>query len=173
MPFHLPDGLPFDSAVMSAVPETGRFGWLDVVAVNLSRVGEVSAIWFGLTLLGFFTKRLSTREALIGVVVIMFEWVLTNRVVKHQLHRDRPTPGRPDPKGVRRPTSSSFPSGHSSASGCAAVLVGGLTGWIIPMAVLAIAIGWSRIHLRVHYPSDVVAGWLWGASLATLTLAFL
>jgi undecaprenyl-diphosphatase len=170
MPVRLPDALPLDSSVMSVIPETGRFAWLDLLAVNLSRMGEVSAVWFSLALLGFFTKRLATREAIICVLAIVFEWVLTNRVVKHQIHRDRPVPIRPDPRGVRRPTSSSFPSGHSSASAFAAVLVGGLSGWLVLMALLAFAIGCSRIYLRVHYPSDVFAGWLWGSALAALAL---
>ncbi len=171
MPIRLPDAFPLDLAVMARTPQTGRFAWLDVLAVNLSRIGEVSGVWFALTLVAFFTKRLSSREAIICVLAITAEWVITNRVVKHQVHRDRPTPEQPDPKGVRRPTSSSFPSGHSSASAFSAALVGSLTGWWLPMGVLAIALGWSRMHLRVHYPTDVFAGWLWGAALGWVVAA--
>jgi undecaprenyl-diphosphatase len=125
-------------------------------------------VWFGLTVLAFLTHRLTTRRAILCALAITVEWVLTNRVVKHQMHRDRPTSDQPDPKGVRRPTSSSFPSGHSSASAFSAALVGSWSGWWLPMGILAAALGWSRVHLRVHYPTDVVAGWLWGAALGLL-----
>ncbi len=165
VPIQLPDALNVDRTVMGRVPQTGKSIWVDRIAVTLSKIGEVSAIWFALAVIGFLTNRLSTREALVCVIAMTSEWVLTNRVVKHQLHRPRPTPERNDPKGVRRPTSSSFPSGHSSASALAATLVGWLTGWWPPMALLALAIGWSRIHLRVHYPTDVLAGWIWGFAL--------
>jgi membrane-associated phospholipid phosphatase len=173
MPIRLPDALPVDRAVMARTPQTGRFVVLDHLAVNLSRIGEVSGVWFVLTVVAFLAHRLSTRQAIICALAIMAEWVITNRFVKHQMHRDRPTPEQPDPKGVRRPTSSSFPSGHSSASAFSAALVGSLSGWWIPMGILAVALGWSRMHLRVHYPTDVVAGWLWGAALGLVTAAFL
>lgn len=173
MTLRLPDGIAFDRAVIARVPDTGTYRALDGIAVTLSKIGEVSGVWFALTVIAFVTDRIPARQAIWAVAAITFEWVLTNRIVKHQLHRDRPTPTRPDPKGVRRPTSSSFPSGHSSASACSAVLLSTLTGWWIPLVALALAIGWSRLHLRVHYPSDVLAGWLWGAALGGIAAALI
>ena len=67
-------------------------------------------------------------------------------------------------------TSFSFPSGHS-ASGAA---VFGILGWTavrygapkalvwLFVAVLVVLIGLSRVALAVHWPSDVLAGWLFG-----------
>jgi membrane-associated phospholipid phosphatase len=162
-----------DGTIMRRWPQTHRFGWLDRVAVTASQAGEVSLIWFGLTVVAFVADRLTTREAMIGVGVIAAEWIITNRGVKRFFWRDRPTPVSPDPRGVRRPSSSSLPSGHSAASACAAVFVGQHSGWILPMIVIAVLIGCSRAHLRVHYPTDVIAGWAWGASLGAFALLVL
>jgi undecaprenyl-diphosphatase len=168
----IPDGPNvIDTAVMSAWPQTHRHRLLDTVAVRLSQMGEVSAVWFGLAVLAFLVGDLTTRRALLAVGGIVFEWVLTNRVVKAFVWRSRPLPANADPRGVRRPSSSSLPSGHSSASAFAAVFVGGMSGWWPPMALIAFMLGCSRAHLRVHYPTDVIAGWVWGITLGSVCVA--
>jgi undecaprenyl-diphosphatase len=93
---------------------------------------------------------------------------------------DRPRP----PGALTASTNSSFPSGHAAYStvwvavavvlaravpglGSRAALVGG------GLAICAL-VGFTRIYLRVHYWSDVAAGWALGAaalgSCATLAL---
>jgi undecaprenyl-diphosphatase len=155
-----------DQRVMQSWPDTGHHRVLDQFAVRLSQAGEVSAIWFALTVFAFLVGRFSAAAAIFAVGAIVFEWVFTNRVVKRYVWRARPVPFQPDPRGVRRPSSSSLPSGHSSASMNAAVLVGLMSGWWPFMIPLALLLGGSRFHLRVHYPTDVFVGWLWGAFLA-------
>jgi len=95
--------------------------------------------------------------------------------LKYGFHRPRPVPFF----GVA-PHSYSFPSGHSLFSFCFyGVLAGLITArvrslWLrvvvwASAALLVMAIGISRIYLGVHYPSDVVAGYLaalmWVSSL--------
>ncbi|MEV7600395.1 phosphatase PAP2 family protein [Kitasatospora sp. NPDC089797] len=81
---------------------------------------------------------------------------------------DRPRPVFPDP--VSHADGPAFPSGHAMASAitCAA-LVGllwyrvdrrGRTAACTVSAVAMLSIGWTRTALGVHWPSDVVAGWL-------------
>jgi undecaprenyl-diphosphatase len=64
-------------------------------------------------------------------------------------------------------TSYSFPSGHamgSSAFAFGIVAILWNTKWRIPSIVVAglyvISIGFSRLYLGVHYPTDILAGWL-------------
>ena len=77
---------------------------------------------------------------------------------------DRPRPQMPPGLEtlVRTPDRFSFPSGHSAASLSVglpiALAIGGLWGWGI--LGLAVTVGFSRAYLGVHYPGDVLAGWL-------------
>ncbi|MFD9125963.1 phosphatase PAP2 family protein [Kitasatospora sp. NPDC059571] len=88
----------------------------------------------------------------------------------------RPRPHFADP--VSHASGGSFPSGHAMAS---AITCGALAALIWPVAgralrigscttaaIAVLAVGWTRIALGVHWPSDVVAGWL--GAVATLGL---
>jgi membrane-associated phospholipid phosphatase len=72
---------------------------------------------------------------------------------------------------IALPTGYSFPSGHSmSAMGIYGVIAAALIAMypaarrpvIAAAAVLIAAIGVSRVYLGVHWPSDVLGGWLGG-----------
>ena len=69
------------------------------------------------------------------------------------------------------PDAFSFPSGHSAAAMALAipcVVRGGAVG--IPALLLALVVGASRVYLRVHYLTDVVAGQIVGAAGAVLAI---
>lgn len=69
---------------------------------------------------------------------------------------------RPDGSG-----SGSFPSGHSSGTACAAVVLWDRygPGAGVPAAALAVFTALSRVQLGRHYPSDVIAGAAIGVSV--------
>jgi membrane-associated phospholipid phosphatase len=78
-----------------------------------------------------------------------------NEALKLLFHRDRPSPFF----GLHAPDSYSFPSGHAIASACFYITLAVIFRRSrIAAASLALAIGFSRIYLGVHYPSDVIAG---------------
>jgi undecaprenyl-diphosphatase len=61
----------------------------------------------------------------------------------------------------------SFPSGHTTASFCVAVVISINYPQMLPFTFLfAVLIGISRIYLGVHFPSDVLAGAVLGIASA-------
>jgi membrane-associated phospholipid phosphatase len=70
------------------------------------------------------------------------------------------------------PTSTSFPSGHSASAFAFAHAVSHRLPILgLPLRLLAGAVAYSRVHAGVHYPGDVVAGAILGASAAALVSA--
>jgi len=96
-------------------------------------------------------------------------------VLKKIFNRTRPYIAHPDLitlKELPGPTDPSFPSGHTAFAFSAATSLSlAIPKWyvIAPSFLYAGAVGYSRMYLGVHYPSDVVAGALVGAGSAYLS----
>jgi undecaprenyl-diphosphatase len=100
---------------------------------------------------------------------------LVNTLLKYAVQRERPPTIILDPEPLMEvPTTSSFPSGHTSTSfACAFVLSRLAPRLTVPVFVLATLIGVSRIYVGVHYPLDVLAGAVLGILVATALLRLL
>jgi membrane-associated phospholipid phosphatase len=89
-----------------------------------------------------------------------------NGPVKSLFRRHRPPWEQERPLRLRRPRTSSFPSGHASAAMTAAgVLSQNDPLWPLYYALGAVVAS-SRVYVKIHHPSDVVAGALVGIALA-------
>jgi undecaprenyl-diphosphatase len=82
---------------------------------------------------------------------------------------ERPSSRYAEPRPlVHAPLDGSFPSGHAATSFAAAtVLTFARPRWAPAFFLLALAIGFSRIYVGVHYPLDVVGGAVLGILVAT------
>lgn len=139
-----------------------------------SAVGDFGSIWHVLGVVGAVTGLLEWSQTLVLAVLMGIESLTLNQGVKRLFRRSRPTVAGDDRFTVRRPLTSSFPSGHSSSAFFAAVIV---SGWfsaplIVVTFILAFFIALSRVAVRIHHLSDVVAGAAIGALLGAVALGF-
>jgi membrane-associated phospholipid phosphatase len=110
-----------------------------------------------------------TKGLTIGSTLILAALVSTS--LKYSINRARPYVTYPDIEKATKAGSPSFPSGHTSdAFATATALSIAYPRWyvIAPSYLWATSIGYSRMHLGVHYPSDVVFGALSGSLSAYL-----
>lgn len=104
-------------------------------------------------------------EAIVGTTILTV-------ALKYSINRDRPFTTYPDIVKLGSGGSPSFPSGHTAeAFSTATSLSIAFPKWyvIAPAYLWAGSVGYSRMHLGVHYPSDVLAGAILGAGTAYLT----
>jgi membrane-associated phospholipid phosphatase len=98
--------------------------------------------------------------------------VATVYLIKEIVKRPRPYLTYLDLKKVTEEDSWSFPSGHtSSAFAFATSMSLSYPKWyvIVPSYTFASAVGFSRMYLNVHYPSDVLVGAILGSASAWVT----
>lgn len=148
-----------DFRILDWIQSTLRTPFLDGVMKFLSTVGEWGAVWIALGIVLLFFRK--TRRCGVLMLISMALAFLVGEIgIKHLVCRVRPCNVRPWVDiPVARPSSYSFPSGHSSSSFACATIV-----WYhhrklgIAAFFLAALIAFSRLYNYVHYPSDVLVG---------------
>ena len=136
-----------------------------------SAAGDHSAIWLALAALQGWRSGSGWRPLLRAGALLGSESALVNGLVKLAFRRQRPENTEPRPLPLRIPRTSSFPSGHSSAAFFAATLLSnGRSGLVYyPLATVVAS---SRVYVRIHHASDVVAGAALGAVLGKVVKRF-
>ena len=182
-----PDPEPIEVGPLPIVPGQGRFGpevdafddrvdellerlrgnpIADRVFTTASHVGDFSLIWHGVSIVRGIARG-RPDQVVVLAVMLGAESLIVNQGVKRLFRRERPTQDGDDRLRVRRPTTSSFPSGHASSAAFAAMVLSGWDGPKVGMIWWKIAaiVGISRAYVRIHHGSDVVAGALVGSLL--------
>ena len=163
----------FDHAVDAMVARhlRGRPA-VDRLFYSASALGDFSLLWHLLGTARALGPRGHQRQALRLTVSLGVESVLVNRGVKSLFRRTRPAwEERTHRHQLRRPRSSSFPSGHATSGFLAATLLAdGSRRWRSLWFGLATIVAASRVHVGIHHASDVVVGAVVGTALGRLVL---
>jgi undecaprenyl-diphosphatase len=147
--------------------------WLRGAALDITALGSAAVLGLVVgAIVGFMALQGMRRTALLILVASAGGWVL-NSLLKELFQRPRPE----IVPHLREVMSLSFPSGHAMTSAAVYLTLGALVMRVADRPVtrmycmgfamfLAGIIGLSRVYLGVHYPTDVLAGWLVGLSWA-------
>ena len=166
----------FDAGVRNAVNAHASPG-LTRVMRNFSTLGSALVLASATACAVVVFLVVGWPRGALWIGIAMAGGVLLDVALKYSFHRVRPSPFF----GIAMPHTPSFPSGHALMSFCfygvlAALLTRRMRSRVaaicicIVAALMIAAIGLSRIYLGVHYPTDVLAGYLaagcWVSGLA-------
>jgi undecaprenyl-diphosphatase len=130
----------------------------DTVFYAASALGDFSLIWHLVATTRALRSPADERASARLAVALAVESVVVNWGVKSLFRRARPSWEHDRPRRLRRPRSSSFPSGHASSGFLAASLLSERSRTPLTWYAVAAVVASSRVHVRIHHPSDVVAG---------------
>ena len=169
-----------DHSILIFIQENLRFDWLTDVNIAVTHLGDHGKLWIILCLVLLLFKR--TRKAgICGLVALLINLLITNITLKPLIARVRPYEQFQDlVLLIEKQGDFSFPSGHTSSSFAAAWAIfmmdrikgkgngviwkdrGQATALGIAAVVLAAWIGWTRLYVGVHFPTDVLVGFAIG-----------
>jgi undecaprenyl-diphosphatase len=167
----------FDNGVLLALRDPANLAdpvgprWFEEAMRDLTGVGSMFTIGLvTLATVGFLLIR-RQRSTAAAIAATVTGGLVLSSVLKHAIARPRP---QLVPHGSFVYTSS-FPSGHAAMSAVTFLTLAALLSEAEPTraarvyllsvaALLTLGVGFSRVYLGVHYPSDVLAGWILGVT---------
>ena len=162
----------FELGVLAAIQNI-KCGFLDTVIPPISALGNAGMIWIFAAVIMLCFKKTRKWGFTLGIALITC-LLLNNFALKNIIARPRPFQVDTTIRRIIDPPNEySFPSGHTlSCFAAATVLMYYDKMRLGPVALaLAALIGFTRLYLRVHFPSDVIGGAFIGVFFGFLAIA--
>ena len=156
----------WDTQLFYWVFEGLRTDWLTPLMLFLSEGNKWWSVRIGLLLLWLLLVWRGGRARLFALLLVPTLIVAneTCDLLKNWVGRVRPCVALPIEPLTGRLTSPSFPSAHAANMAALVGLAGEVVHWRTALSLLwlPLLVGFSRVYVGVHYPSDVVGGWVMG-----------
>jgi undecaprenyl-diphosphatase len=133
-------------------------------------LGDFGILWHIVGIVRAIADTSRVKQALILSALMGVESLLLNQGIKPFFKRERPTVKGDSRFKIRKPRTSSFPSGHASSAFFAAVVLTRWSSWpaITTWFVFAVIVATSRVAVRIHHATDIFAGALIGTAMGLL-----
>lgn len=176
----------FDTGLVLMLRESGNPSlplgppWLREAVRDVTALGSFSGLGLMMITASLVLWQCRHPRLAVGLLVSVLAATLASTWLKVLIGRERPD----IVEHVALTFTASFPSGHAFLSAVTLLCIAGFVGlavkrhritrlcYIIAWGVIVL-IGVSRIYLGVHWPTDVLAGWLLGLTWASLSVAWL
>lgn len=165
-------------SILEWIQATVRCDFLDIFFPAFTALCNHGELWIALSVLLLLFRKHRKAGLCLGAAQLT-NLVITNLTLKPLIGRIRPFAVNTAAELlIAMPGDASFPSGHTACSfaATAALKAAGHPFWK-PAALAAVLMGFSRLYLYVHWPSDIlggaligwIAGWL-GTKLVLLAV---
>lgn len=161
-----------DGNILLWIQEYIRNDFLTPIFKFITHLGDEGYVWIAIAVLLLFVKNYRKVGLMVGGS-LLGSLLFNNMIVKNIVARPRPYRMMEELTIlIPEPGEYSFPSGHTSSSFAAGVVLYLMLPkkYGIPAMVLAFLIGISRLYVGVHYPTDVLGGMVMGTLLAVATV---
>ena len=161
-----------DFLILNFLQENNKNTLLDRIMIFITSLGNMSMVWIIIGIYLLINKKYR-KYGIMLLLSLLLCAIVGNLTLKPLVARIRPFNAMPLIDGllIKAPLDYSFPSGHTMCSFAPTIVLCYMIKRVgICAVILSTLIGFSRLYLYVHYPSDVVSGAIIGILLGTLSI---